>query len=362
MPNRHLRNGCDATLSASVDVPPGQDGSLSAYGRAPKVDLSLDSRPHLFVVVDTEEEFDWNAPYQRSNTHVTAMRHIGRAQQIFDRFGIRPVYVVDYPIAAQPDGYLPLLEILRDGRCDIGAHLHPWVNPPHDEPVSVRNSFMMNLPESLQRAKLEALSDQIARVFGTRPRTFKAGRYGISPSTIGILDQLGFEVDVSVCPQFDFSASEGPSFMAFDSRPFFLTDRLLEIPCTADYTGWAGLLRPALHRIASRDTLASFRGVGVLAKIGAVNRIMLSPEGNTFAEMRALTETLYERGQRTFLLSFHSPSVEPGHSPYVRTRADLDQFLLAIENFCEFFMEQRNGVAAVPRDFRAAVSARVESH
>src|SRR5258706_6743894 len=107
-----------------------RDLSLSSFAHAPKVDLPLDAGPRLFVVVDTEEEFDWNAPYQRSNTQVTAMRHIGRAQRIFDRFGIKPVYVVDYPVAAQPDGYLPLLDILREGRCEIGAHLHPWVNPP----------------------------------------------------------------------------------------------------------------------------------------------------------------------------------------------------------------------------------------
>src|SRR5262245_33737628 len=125
-----------------------EDKSLSAFALAPKADLPHDARPHLFVVVDTEEEFDWGAPYERANTSVTAMRHIARCQRIFDRFGIKPIYVVDYPVASQPDGYLPLLEILRDNRCDIGAHLHPWVNPPYDEPLSVRNSFTMNLPDS----------------------------------------------------------------------------------------------------------------------------------------------------------------------------------------------------------------------
>jgi hypothetical protein len=89
---------------------------------------------------------------------------------------------------------------------------------------------------------------------------------------------------------------------------------------------------------------------------------MLSPEGNTFAEMRTLTEALYQRGQRTFVLSFHSPSVEPGHTPYVRTPADLEQFLLTIEQYCEYFFEQRHGVAAVPRDYRAVISPHAESH
>jgi hypothetical protein len=324
--------------------------------------MELSSKPELVVVIDTEEEFDWGAPYLRSNTHVTAMRHIGRVQTIFDRFGITPVYVIDYPVAAQPEGYEALLEIHRAGRCEIGGHLHPWVNPPHDESLSVRNSFMMNLPAPLQRQKLQALSDQIGEVFGRRPTTFKAGRYGLGTDTIGLLEEIGYDVDVSVCPQFDFSASDGPSFTMFDSRPFFLTPRLFEIPCTADYTGWAGPLRPALHRLASRDALAPLRAVGVLARLGAVNRIMLSPEGNSFEDMRSLTEALYARGQRTFLLSFHSPSVDTGHTPYVHTHADLEAFLGTIERYCEYFFGQRHGVPVIPRDVRAAVEAPAEPH
>ncbi len=319
------------------------------------IDLPASARPSLFVVVDTEEEFDWNAPARRTNTGVTAMRHVERGQRVFDRLGVKPTYVVDYPVASQPDGYLPLLEIAQSDRCEIGAHPHPWVNPPDLEEVRGRNTFMCNLPESLQRAKLERLSGQIAEVFGRTPTVYKAGRYGIGDSTIGVLEDLGFETDVSICPQFDFSAEHGPSFVEFDSRPFFLSDRLLEIPCTVDYTGWAGTLRPALHRIARRDALTAFRGVGALAKMRAVNRIMLSPEGNSFDEMRALTEELFARGLRTFMFSFHSPSLEPGHTPYVRSRADLDRFLQDIERFCEYFMGDRGGIASTPGEFRAAL-------
>ena len=324
-------------------------------GALPAIDLPASARPSLFVVVDTEEEFDWNAPPRRTNTGVTAMRHVQRGQRIFDRFGIKPTYVIDYPVASQRDGYLPLLEIYRSGGCGIGAHPHPWVNPPHVEDVSGPHTFMCNLPESLQRAKLERLREQIAAVFGCAPTVYKAGRYGIGDSTIAILEDLGFETDVSVCPHFDFSNEDGPSFAAFDARPFFLSERLLEIPCTVDYTGWAGALRPALHRFVSRDALQPFRGVGILARMGAVNRIMLSPEGNSLDEMRALTDTLLARGVRTFTLTFHSPSLEPGHPPYVRTRADLDRFLHDIERYCEFFRDECGGRPSTPGEFRAAV-------
>lgn len=318
-----------------------------------RVQVPPSERPCLFVVVDTEEEFDWHAPYARENTGVTAMRHIGRAQAIFDRFGVRPTYVIDYPVASQPDGYLPLREIWQDGRCDIGAHLHPWVNPPQTETLSVPNSFTSNLPVSLQRAKIAALVETIGTQFGRAPQAFKAGRYGLSADTAGVLDELGFEVDNSVCPRHDFGDIGGPSYAGFDSTPFELTDRVLEIPCTVDYVGWAGPLREPMHRWASSDRLARFRAVGVLARSGAVNKIMLSPEGNTFEEMRALTRALVARGCRTFTLSFHSPSVEPGHTPYVRSEADLQVFLADLERFCEFFFAELGGQTSTLVAFRS---------
>jgi len=327
---------------------------------AQPIQVPVGAPPALFVVVDTEEEFDWSAPYRRENTRVTALRHIGRAQSIFDRFGVKPVYVVDYAVASQPDGYLPLREIARAGRCDVGAHLHPWVNPPFDEELSVANSFTMNLPSALQRAKLAQLCAAIESSFDTAPAVFKAGRYGLGADTVGVLDQLGFTVDNSVCPRFNFSRQHGPNFDEFDCQPFFLTSTLLEMPCTVDYVGWAGAFRPALHRFASQPSLERLRAVGVLSRSGAANRIMLSPEGNSFDEMRALTEALYDRGVRTFTLSFHSPSVAVGHTPYVRSQNDLEAFLVTVERYLEYFMRQRNGRAMLHREFHALTATTPE--
>ena len=70
----------------------------------------------LVVVIDTEEEFDWVSDFSRNNTAVGAMRWIHRVQDIFDAYHIIPVYVVDYPVASQPEGYRPLQELHASGR------------------------------------------------------------------------------------------------------------------------------------------------------------------------------------------------------------------------------------------------------
>jgi hypothetical protein len=332
----------------------------TALPRGRAVVLPSAMRPQLFVVVDTEEEFDWSAPFSRANTAVTAMKYIGRAQAVFDRYKVCPTYVIDYPVATQHDGFASLREIWRGGRCTIGAHLHPWVTPPYDETISARNSFVGNLPVATQRAKLRNLFDAITAHFDV-PKVFKAGRYGLGCETVSLLEELEIEVDTSVLPQMDFTDEGGPSFLGYSSAPFFLRRSVLEIPGTVDYTGWAGPLKPVLHKVASGALLSRARAVGALAKARAVNRVMLSPEGNSFAEMRDLTRTLVDRGCRTFTFSFHSPSLDAGHTPYVQTPAQLAAFIDVIDRYCEFFTGELQGVPSTPLAFRTSVASQLES-
>lgn len=314
-------------------------------------------RPTLFVIVDTEEEFDWGAPFSRSQTSVRSFRHIDRVQRVFERYGIVPAYVIDYPIASQPDAYERLHDMVRRAACVVGAHIHPWVNPPMDEEVTARNSFICNLPTDLQRAKLLRLLDEIEANIGVRGTIFKAGRYGVGVSTLSLLEELGFEVDVSINPHMDFSEDHGPSFEAFDAAPFSFgqTRRLLELPCTCGFAGAAAAGGPTLHRWASLPALRPLRAVGVLARTGIVNKIQLSPEGSSLQELKALTLALFARGIRTFSFTFHSPSVEPGHTPYVRSLHDLEHFLARIESYCEFFFGELGGTTSTPLAFKALV-------
>ena len=311
-------------------------------------------RPTLFVVVDTEEEFDWAAPLSRSNTSVRAARHIDRLQTLVSRYGIRPTYVVDYPIASQPDGWEPFKEIADSGEAAIGAHLHPWVNPPYvDGSCGGRNSYGCRLGAGLERDMIRALQLEIEDSFGVAPLVYKAGRYGFGPTTAQTLESLGFAIDVSVNPRMDFTSDGGPTFEAFDAQPFFFGDQrqLLEIPCTTDFVGICGPVAGGIHRTISHETLQPLRLVGIMARLGVVNKIMLSPETSRLEEMIVLTRTLMNRGVRTFSLTLHSPSVEPGCTPYVRTRTDLEAFLDRIAAYCDFFFDDLGGVPGTPDAF-----------
>src|SRR5579862_3250137 len=84
--------------------------------------------PTLVVVIDTEEEFDWAAPFDPASTGVSNVLCQGLAQNIFDSYRLVPTYVIDYPVANDPKAVDVLARLAADRRCEIGAHLHPWVN------------------------------------------------------------------------------------------------------------------------------------------------------------------------------------------------------------------------------------------
>ncbi len=316
------------------------------------VRVPADARPQLFVIVDTEEEFDWSAPFSRANVSVTAIDEVGRLQDVLRPYRLEPTYVIDYPVATTPESARRLARFAGKDECQIGAHLHPWVNPPATEPLGKATSYACNLGADLERAKIAALRDAIVANLGVRPRVYKAGRYGFGRTTAESLEALGFDVDVSVNPHMNYEGDGGPSFEGFTPRPGLFGEkrRLLEVPCTTAFVGAARRVGEPLHRVASAAWLQPFKAVGVLARTGALNKIMLSPEGSTLEEMIAVTDTLVADGVRTLSLTFHSPSLKPGCTRYVRTTAERDAFLKTIDRYCDYFLTTVRGVPGTPAD------------
>jgi len=319
----------------------------------------VDGIPTLMVLIDTEENFDWGRPLARENTDVTAMRSQARAHRIFDKFGIKPVYVADFPVVSQPDGIRPLKELLDSGKCVLGAHLHPWVNPPHDETVSNRNSYPGNLPEALEREKLRVLTETIGENFGIRPTVYKAGRYGAGPNTARILDALGYQIDTSVLSLTDLRFDEGPDFSFCDSAPYWFGRgrRLLEIPMTVGFVGSLRSTGPSLHGLLRSKAGMAMHMPGIFARLRLFDRIVLTPESISTDEHIRLTRTLLAAGQRVFSFTYHSPSLEPGCTPYVDSEAGLSAFLDRFERYFDFFFGEIGGRAATPMEIRELLAS-----
>lgn len=307
-----------------------------------------DGPPLLLVVVDTEEEFDWGRPFDRASVAVTAMQAQHRAQEIFDAHGVKPTYVIDYPVASTPESAAVLARYHQDGRCQIGAHLHPWVNPPHEEAVTTRNSYPGNLEPALERAKLAALGRAIEAGFGVAPTIYKAGRYGVGAATSATLRALGYRIDMSAVPHTDFGGDGGPDFRFRPDTPHWVGagQDLLEIPLSRGFCGSLARLGPALYDRLAAPAWA--RLPGLFARLGLLERATLTPEGVDSAAHLRLLDAMRHQGHRVFTLNYHSPSLAPGHTPYVRSEDDLARFLAAIRGFLTHFLGPFGGKAATP--------------
>ena len=278
----------------------------------------------FLLTVDTEEEFDWRAPLDRYAHRIDAVPALRKFQQFCEGFSVCPIYLVDYPIATALGATEALRHSIQAGRAEIGVQLHPWVNPPHDEEVNAFNSYAGNLPEHLERAKFMQLRDVIESNFGVPPRMFRCGRYGAGPNTAQILIDGGISIDTSVRARFDYSRDGGPNYREHPVYPYWVDRQngLLELPLTTVYWGLLGRFGPFLYPRMWR--LPQLRGV--LAKAGLLERIPLTPEGVSITEVIRGIDTAIDEGLPVLVLSFHSPSLVPGNTPYVGSDDQLDEF------------------------------------
>ena len=332
---------------------------LSRRGLDAHINLS-NRPPTLLVVVDTEEEFDWSAPFGRENRNAKSISASGRVHEIYDRFGVRPTYCVDQCVAEDPAAIDFLVDLAKAEECHIGTHLHPWVTPPYDEVVNAVNSYHGNLPKALERAKIKTATDTIEQAFGARPRIFKAGRYGVGPNTIDLLKEAGYSIDCSFVPHTNYRHDGGPSFIGVPDQPFWLDDArsLLEVPLTRGFSGaMAGMVGPSVAGLFDARWAKHFMLPAVLSRLRLLERATLSPEGMTAADQIRLLRSMLKRGKRVFSLTYHSPSLVPGHTPFVRSDDDLREFLKRIESVLGFFRDEIGGIFTTLEELRNEVSS-----
>jgi len=316
-------------------------------------------RPILLVVVDTEEEFDWSKPFDRSSASSQSIPAQDHAHAVFDRYGIVPTYVVDYPVASSAAAATYLRRLVDSGRAHFGTHCHPWVTPPFDDEVNAYNSFHGNLSPELEAAKIQASTDMVAQAFGQAPQIFKAGRYGVGASTLSLIRRLGYRVDCSFVPATSFERVHGPNFVGTPMHPFFLDEshELLEVPLTVGYGGLAWWAGQRLGNLWDNPWLQRLRVQAVLSRLQLLWRARLSPEGFDADTQIRLMNALYAQGVRVFSLTYHSPSLKPGNTPYVRNEHDLQEFLRRIDQVCAHFRDHMGGEFSTLIDLWRDVSA-----
>ncbi len=306
----------------------------------------------VILTVDTEEEFDWDAPFRRDGYGMEHIGQIARFQKTCEEIGAHPLYLVDYPITQEPLAVEIIGDAVGRGMADLGAQLHTWVNPPFDEEITQRNSYAGNLPTDLERAKFDALIAAIETAFGAPAAAYRAGRYGLGAETVGNLRKAGIGIDTSVRSLFDYSEDGGPDYTYHPLAPYWADAErtVLELPITSSYWGILRQLGKQLHRM-QRHIPTFFAG---FSKLGLLERIALTPEGVTAQEAIRGIDIALDSDLPLLVLSLHSPTLAPGKTPYAKTPEEVERVYDWLRQIYAY-LDKREVRTATVSDIQASV-------
>jgi peptidoglycan/xylan/chitin deacetylase (PgdA/CDA1 family) len=315
----------------------------------------MTDRPYLLVGIDTEGDNQWDAR-ARADQRFENIYALPKLHALFRRHGVRPTYVITYPVARDSASAAVLRDLKRGGDCEIGAHHHVWETPPFSPDDVRRHDYAANLPLGRFEDQLISLTGAIADAVGGRPVSYRSGRFGFSAAHVAALERHGYLVESSVAPLFYEAHKHGPDFVEAPLRPYFLaydsatrpgTSSVLEIPVSA------ALNRRLPKRLQSWYARAprNYTTKRALRKLGIAHVRWLRPSYSSLDDMIALARDLASTREPVLNLLFHSSEAIVGGSPYNRTEAELTAFCERLERFFEFARTTLNATPATFAEF-----------
>ncbi len=293
----------------------------------------------FLITIDTEADNQWSRParFNRENT-----RFLPRFQHLCDRFGFKPTYLCTYEMATDPLFRDTIAPYQASGRAEIGAHLHPWSNPPlgpGEGEGALHLAFPHELPLDVFEAKMRMLTDAITRAFGRAPTSYRAGRYGFHEPHIDVLLRLGYEVDCSVTPYtshrdapgsvggaggMDFrKARPGAYRLSRDDCTRAGDSALLEVPVTILFPRWPASRSPAVQQwcVNHPGTI----GMRAMVKLGFGPQWFRPTRRTRTRQLLAIYREARRLGLPCAEMMFHSSELMPGGSPTFPDAASIEE-------------------------------------
>ena len=310
----------------------------------------------LLVGIDTEGDNQWDAAARAAQTFANIYA-LPRLHELFARHGVRPTYVITYPVAVDPRSADVMRALRARQDCEIGAHHHAWETPPCSADDVRRHPYASALPRTQFDAQLASLTTAIELAVGARPVSYRSGRFGFAPEHVASLERLGYKVESSVAPLFYEAHKGGPDFVEAPLRPFFLaydsavrpgSSGVLEVPISAALN--RSLPRWLQHAYARAPR--PYTTKRILRLLRLLRMRWLRPSYSSLDDMCALARDLAGSGVPVLNLLFHSSEAIVGGSPYNRTQAELEAFFDRLERFFQYATRELRATPATFSEFR----------
>jgi len=293
----------------------------------------------LIVTIDTEcdKSRSWRTASPVSFRAVTESIP-QRLQPLFERHGIRPTYLLSPEVITD----VACRDALRSLRgVELTTHLHgDYITPAiksWDFAGTLTDEMQLEYGESLERSKMETLTELFRQQFGFQPLSFRAGRFGASSHTGKILQDLGYRVDSSVTPHVCWTTRTGekrPDYRGFPETPYTLgpdgdisrpgTGGVLEVPVTILPAGTVSSNHPA-EPIWFRPW---YSDADTLCRV--LDHVLDQPPVNGV--------------HRPLMMMFHNVELLAGASPYPQSDAEVQRYLDMMARVFE--RAERKGVKA----------------
>lgn len=325
-------------------------------------------KPDLIFVLsmDTEEEWDWSGPFPQQNFSVDNAERLPDFQAFCEAQGIRPTYFVDYAVADNPAAAARIRPFVESHRCEIGAHLHPWANPPYYGDTGEFESHVVNLPIEQTEAKLDALMARLHSAFDVVPNAFRTGRWGINGDILELLRQKGFGIDSSMYPffrndYFDCEQTHLQPYWPDFAQPMHPGKQrdLIEFPVTVGFNHANHAAMRKLYRAISHPVFEPLRLVGVCWHTRLVRKLYLSPEVTAGKDMQPLVDFAINNGHPVLHMYLHSSSLIDGGTGLMDTPNAMQVIRHNIQSLLGYAHTQANLTFCTLSEASALVNQRV---
>lgn len=285
----------------------------------------------FLITVDTEGDNLWSWHEGQPITTENA-NYLPHFQSLCETYGFTPVYLTNLEMAQSAVFQKTIGRSVREGKCEIGMHLHAWNTPPFFELERKYDGlpYITEYPKEIIYEKHQYLKAEIEKHLGVTPVTYRDGRWATNEVLFELLDELGFNADCSVTPEISWvsnpgtSAKTGPNYCSYPKQTYKLTKNMVEIPLTTRKFRCVYGNNP---RQIIKHSLLGIDG-------------MLRPATASCELMKRLTTVVEREGNDYLEFMLHSSELMPGGSPYFRTEEAIEKMYGEMDAFFKWIADR----------------------
>ncbi len=260
--------------------------------RVSRAAIRRDNPPILYVVVDCVD------------ADIDAIRLQDEVQAILDKYGARPIYLVNEAVAGRPERCARLQRVFERGACAIGACDLPGGSSGGEQSLE------------LYKQQLQHLSETIRQRFGAAPLFLDMALRDLRLQTVEALRRLGFAVVFGITGTAGSQYERGAGWQLPEATPYRVEPGNI-------------LLMPSINDDVGRRSRNS--------------------AGSDATRQISLMRTMIRRGYRTFTYRCRGPAPVGSGTPDSE-RLQERALTRPLDDLCRFFFEELGGLPGNPAD------------